>query len=251
MMMLTVLAAASNFIPAEPIGQDEDGLSGEVAVNASSASGNTNKTVIGGNFRTVFKEGAITHAFEAGGNYTEASQLIDGEEETNVIQNRWFAQYRGEIQTGDRTFLYGRLRYDEDQFSGFDRQVFAGGGIGHAFFKSKKRELTIITGPGYQYLVRQKPNPVPADFQEEEGQLALFVGQTFRQVLRENVTFEQSFDATLSDQNKTLIGNMALKTDLTDKISSRISYNVIHNTEPPEGREQTDTLLTVSLGYEF
>ncbi|GGY52163.1 DUF481 domain-containing protein [Parvularcula lutaonensis] len=253
---LLILAAASAsasslFQPTE-IKAEENRWSGSVVFNLSSATGNTENTVIGGRFQIARKYKVLTHAFDAGGNYTETTTTdAMGMDVTDVTQNNWFAQYRMEIQTGDRTFVYGKTRYEEDQFSGFDRKAFVGGGLGHTFVKTDTRELQMLIGPGVQYFEREVPSPEPANFERTETSAAVFFGQTFKQVIKENVTFEQSFDATVADENTTAILNVAVKSNLTDKISLRTSYNIKHETDPPQARKQTDTLLSVSIGYDF
>jgi putative salt-induced outer membrane protein len=256
-MLLTLLltgnlAVSSNWMQTGSIVAAEDHWSGAVRFNLSSATGNTENTVLGGKVLLARKYGAITHAIEGGGNFTETTNIGDnGEEDTETTQNNWFTQYRVEVQTGDNTFVFGRARYDEDQFSGFDRKGFAGVGIGHAVFDSETRQLRILAGPGVQYLERTRPVPLPEDFEGEETSLAVFIGQTFNQKIKENIEFGQSFDATIASENSTFAPAFEVKSALTEKISLRTVYTVKHETDPPEGREQTDTLLSVSLGYEF
>jgi putative salt-induced outer membrane protein len=245
-------AVSSNWMQAGTIQAEEDHWSGVVRFNLSSATGNTNNTVLGGKVLLARKYGAITHAIEGGGNFTETTTTTkDGGEDTKTTQNNWFAQYRVEVQTGDRTFLFGRARYDEDQFSGFDRKGFLGVGVGHAIYERETRDLRILAGPGVQYLERTRPEVIPEDFVGEETALAFFFGQNFRQQIVENVEFQQSFDATLASENSTFAPAFEVKSDLTDKISLRTVYTVKHETDPPQGREKTDTLLSVAVGYEF
>lgn len=245
------MAAASTLIALADLNKGKDGWDGQVVFNASLATGNTENTVLGARFDIARQFGQVTHAFEAGGDYTETLKRIGDTEDRQVTQNRWFTQYRVEVQTGDSSFVYGRARYGEDQFSGFDRQGFLGAGIGHTLVKNDKTRLTILVGPGYQYLERARPETPGPDFERREGTAAVFIGQTFRRVIRENVTFEQSIDATVSDRNMQVNSNMDLRTKLTKSISTRINYAVIHNSDPPDGREQTDTRLSASIGYEF
>ena len=252
MSSILYMTVASILLAQANLDAQEDRWAGRVQFNLASATGNTENTVLGGNFNIARKFKAITHAIEAGGNYTETTtQDADGLDISNITQNRWFAQYRIEIQTGDASFLYGRTRYEEDQFSGFDRRAFIGGGIGHTLFESEKQNLTFLVGPGLQYFAVTRPDPLPEDFEDTETSVAVFFGETFSRVIAENVTFEQTLDATIADENTTVTNNFALRSNLTQKISLQTAYNIKHETDPPEGREQTDTLLTVSIGYDF
>lgn len=251
MLLATPFILASTLIALADLEEAEDGWTGQINAAASLATGNTENTVLGGNFEAARKYGAITHAFEGGGNYAEATQGSGETQTTSVTQNRWFGQYRIEVETGDKSFVYGRVRYGEDQFSGFDRQAFIGTGVGHSFYENEKGRLTVLVGPGFQYLERARPQTMTEEFERAQGTLALFFGEAFRHEPRENVSIEQSLDATISDRNVEVTSVIALKTKLTDHISSRINYQVIHNTDPPDGREQTDTLLSAAIGYEF
>lgn len=249
---LAAAAAASSSLMTQGDLQVEDGWHGSVVFNLAQATGNTENTVLGGNFALSLKTGRFVNALEAGGNYTETTtQDAAGLEISDVTQNNWFLQYQTDFELSDRTFLYGRARYDEDQFSGFDRKAFIGAGVGHDIVRNQKVELSVLVGPGVQYFELERPNPEPDDFERSITSAAVFLGQNFKYIIRENVTFEQGLDATIADENTTLANVMSLKTNLTEKLSSRISYSVKHETDPPEGREQTDTLLSVSIGYDF
>ena len=251
MLDLVLPFSASTLLQLAEINKGKDVWSGSITFDASAATGNTQNSVLGGRFELSRKMNVFTHAFVAGGNYTEVTSERDGDSVRDITQNRWFVQYRMEAKVDDRSFFYGRLRYDEDQFSGFDRQAFAGGGFGHSFFDDEKKKLTALIGPGVQYLERARPQDPNAEFDRRESVFALFLGNTYRHEMRENVRFEQSLDATLSETNNAVSNRMALVTDLTDKISSRVSYSFTTNSNPPDGRKNTDTLLSASIGYQF
>jgi putative salt-induced outer membrane protein len=252
MSVALILLLSNSMFDDTQLKVDREGLSGAVNFNLSSASGNTDNTVLGGRIRLAHKRLRLKHVLEAGGNYTETTKRFDdGRVDTEVTQNQWFGQYRAEYETGDRSFAFARTRYEEDQFSGFDRRVFVGAGMGLTLWSTDTSEFKILSGPGYQYAERVRPETPGPDFERVQRSAAFFLGQDYRQVLRENVTIEQSFDATLAEQNTTLASQVALKTDITDKISSRIAYSIKHETQPPAGREPTDTLLTASIGYSF
>ncbi|MEM6747503.1 MAG: DUF481 domain-containing protein [Pseudomonadota bacterium] len=258
--MLTLLAstlalaaaAPSSLLQEADLAESQEKWTGDVQFNVSSATGNTENTVLGGKLDLSRTYGLYTNNFRAGGNYARTTtENDDGTENTETTQNNWFIQYRGEYQTGDRSFVFGRLRYEQDEFSGFDSRTNIAAGIGHTLIKTEKTELTMLAGPGFQYAELATPDPITDDFEETQSSASFFFGETFSTVLRENVTLEQSLDATVADDNSTLANIVSLKTNLTERISSRISYEVKHETDPPDGREQTDTLLTASLGFSF
>ncbi|MEO1040917.1 MAG: DUF481 domain-containing protein [Pseudomonadota bacterium] len=238
--------------PAAVVPEEVQKWTGDIQFNVSSATGNTENTVLGGQLNLARSFGLYTNNFEAGGNYARTTtQNDDGSDNTETTQNNWFIQYRGEYQIGDRSFVFGRLRYEQDEFSGFDSRINITAGLGHTFIKTEKTELTILTGPGFQYSELATPDPITDDFEDTQSSASFFFGENFSTVLRENVTLEQSLDATIAEDNTTISNIISLNTNLTDRISSRLSYQVKHETDPPDGRKNTDTLLTASLGYTF
>ena len=252
MSFLILLAAASELIAEADLTADKAKWTGRAQINLASATGNTENTVFGGRFNIAGEFGAITHDFEAGGNYTETTtQDAMGEDLSSVTQNLWFAQYRVEVQTAENTFVYGRTRYEEDQFSGFDRRAFIGGGLGYTLVENDIQKLTLLVGPGVQYFATTRPDPLPEDFERDQTSFAVFFGESYSRTIAENISLEQSLDATFTDANSTLANTISLNSNLTEKISLQTSYNIKHETDPPEGREATDTLLSVAVAYTF
>jgi putative salt-induced outer membrane protein len=44
---------------------------------------------------------------------------------------------------------------------------------------------------------------------------------------------------------------LALQVKMTDVLALAVGFSVRHNTDPPVGFEETDTLMTVNLVYEI
>ena len=224
---------------------------GSLELSASAASGNTDNTVIGARFDTRRVLGRYTHDIKAGADYTETTNEVDGEDVTETTQNKWFTQYRLEMQMADKTFSYARARYEQDEFSGYDQRAFLGGGIGHSPFDRDEVRWSLLAGPGVQYTQFVEPDSPDPEFKREETEIAAFFGSDLHWLLRENITLEHVADATWTEKNSTLESRVALTSKLTETISTRVSYNVKHETDPAEDREATDTQLKASVVFGF
>ncbi|WOI53871.1 DUF481 domain-containing protein [Parvularcula sp. LCG005] len=255
LMTMSLLGVVGTFA-VEPLAADDKGKEnwdGSVEFSAASASGNTENTVLGLKLDARRVLGRYTHDVAAGANYAESTTRDDdGEDVSAVTQDNWFARYRMEIQTGDRTFIYGRARYEQDSFSGFESRAFLGAGLGHSLIENDRTTWDVLAGPGVQYTVLETPEgPVPEDFEDSETEFALYAGSDLNWTLRENVAIEHDLDVTYSEENTTLSTEAAIKTKLTEALSSRLSYKVTHETDPPVGREATDSLLRASIALGF
>jgi len=50
----------------------------------------------------------------------------------------------------EKTFVFGRVRYEEDKFSGFNHQAVIAFGVGHAFLDTEIHKLETSAGVGYR-----------------------------------------------------------------------------------------------------
>lgn len=228
-----------------------DNWDGSIEFSASSATGNTENTVLGTRFDARRVLGRYSHDLKAAGDFTRTTKEVDGVKVTEETQNKWFGQYRLEVQTGDRTFVYSRTRYERDVFSGYDGRAFFGIGLGHETVIGESFDWDVSMGPGVQYTKFIRPDDPEPDFEEEETEVAFFLGSEIDWTLRENVTFENESDATLTDKNSTFTSRLALKTKITEMISTRLAYQIKHETDPAEDREATDTQLKASVVLGF
>lgn len=229
-----------------------EGWDGSVEFSAANATGNAENTTLGLALEAVRKLDRYTHNFDAAINYAEAT-VTDGSgtEVSEKTQDNWFVAYQLDMQIRDRTYGYGRVRYEQDAFSGFDSRTFLGAGIGHHIYEGEPKSWKVEAGPGYQITKLETPDPVPAGFEDSQEEFAFYANSDFDLLVREGVHFSHDLGATWTDANTTLTTTFALTTQLTGSLSSKLSYQVDYETDPPAGREDTDTLLKASLLFGF
>ncbi|GGD01410.1 DUF481 domain-containing protein [Aquisalinus flavus] len=223
--------------------EDGEGWSGSVEFSAASATGNSETLNVGLATEVKNEVGRYIHLVKAAFNYAEA-----GEIET---QNNLQLSYELDVQLRDRTYAYGRVQYDQDEFSGFENRVFVGGGIGHYLIEDEGATWKIEAGPGYRYSMLEEPDPVPMDFEDSESEFAIYASSEYERLIREGVQFTHLLESTYTQSNTSLKTVAALTTKLTDSLSSKVSYEVRYETDPPAGNENTDTLLKASILFGF
>lgn len=210
----------------------------EGKINASGllSDGNSENVAGGLKVEAVRKAGPLTH------NIRGFFDLGRSKGETN--QKRWGASYQLDFDLGDATYAYGRLSYEEDEFSGFDYRLFAGAGLGHFYFDSETFVWKIEAGPGYRY------SPIDAT-REIEQQVAFYASSETDWQIREGVELEQDFNVTWTAPTTTFQTVTSLTSKLTDSISTGISFEYRYETDPPQNRENFDAIARASLIYGF
>lgn len=209
---------------------------GKVQAGASFASGNSDNLAVGLAIDAARTSGDFVHNVTA---------FIDIAESNNVTtQKRWGAAYQLDWNFSDRSYVYGRLSYEEDEFSGFDYRIFSGVGVGHFLYKSEPFTWKIEGGPGFRY------SPIDAT-REVDEQFAAYAATEIDWIIRDGVSFGQDVNVTWTSATTTIQSVTSLTTDLTDSLSTALGFEYRYETDPPLGRENSDTVARASVVYGF
>jgi len=244
---LILFGAGNALATEEGDGEEPVKWSGEVEASASQTTGNTENTQLG--LKAKFKReiGRFIHVLSGKVDYAEqVANDEEGEEYSKITQDRWMISYQVDAQLRDRTHGYVRGQYDEDQFSGFNKRWFVGVGLGHDVFDNDQVTWSIEGGPGYRWSELAETPTTPGE-PRARHEFAAYADSDLNVQLRENVSLEQNANVTYADSNTTYDTAVGLKTKLTDTLSSKVSYQVKYETDPPDGRKNKDTMLKASL----
>lgn len=167
--------------------------------------------------------------------------LIDRQKSNGVLtRNRALADYELNYKFNDRLYAYGLSGWERNTFAGFTRRFTESVGVGYSVFKSDNMTLDVTAGPAFQqtrYVDGRRENDVTA-------RAGLDFGWTITD------------DLKLTEKAAILIGSQwtsttALTFAFSDALSSRASFDVIHENDPLAGRTATDTATRLSLVYGF
>ena len=143
----------------------------------------------------------------------------------------------------ERSYLFGRVQYEDDRFSGYNYQASEVLGYGRKLIKTDELKVNAEVGAG----VRQNDLEIGED--TSEG-IIVFAGDIDWKInafanLKEELTIEVGEDRTITKSVT------SLKNKLNSLLSSKITYTVKHASEVPVGTKKTDTELAVTLVYAF
>jgi putative salt-induced outer membrane protein len=231
--------------PPPPAPEAPKNPAGAAGLGAWTGNAAASAVVANGNSETL----ALGLLFKARNEGERLAHNVDGFIDigrSSGVQNlkRWGLAYQLDYKFSERTYGFGRLSFEEDQFSGYDYRLFAGAGLGHFLAKSEEFSWRIEGGPGYQY------SPID-DTREIEKEFAAYAGTDLEWRLREGVTFTQVGKVTWTDPTTTFLSISSLNTALSSKLTAGLAFEWRHETHPPLGREKTDTILRATLGYGF
>ena len=248
MKLFYPFCAAMVFSAVPALAQDGK-WTGEGSFSAGYTTGNTETTDLGLGLDLARETQVWKTSLEALADFGET----DGVE----TRNRWFLAGQLDRQINDRLYGFGRVSYEQDEFSGFDSRTFVGGGLGYEILTGERTSWSVEGGPGLKIdEVREivttdadgNPQVIPAMTEES---FSVIGASNFAHSFNENVAFTNDTSVLYAEES-TQVGNIsAITADLTGALSARFSFEVRHDTNPPPGFEDTDTATRVSLVYKF
>ena len=223
---------------AESIAEESiiDGWSGEGQLGYTATSGNTESESLNAKLgitkeRKKWKHSASIESIKTTtDNVTSADSFVFKE--------------KSEYKFGEKAYAFGKLRYEDDEFSGYNYQASIAFGAGAQFVKTEKHTLDASAGLGY----RSSEDAITGETTDEG---IVTADASYEYKISKTATFTQALSVESGEENTHSESDTALKTKINGNLSSKISYLVKHNTEVPVNTEKTDTVLTVSLVYSF
>lgn len=161
--------------------------------------------------------------------------------------------YEPNYNISDSLFVFGIAQYERDRFQGFSARYVVSGGIGYRIIDEADLQLSAKVGPAYRII----------DFVNGESvsRVAGLVGVDFDWNITDrlklthdtNAVAETGGSATvIVDSSNTSVNLVTgLNAKINDKVTTRFSYAIEYDSNPPEGAVKTDTLSRFTLIYDF
>ncbi len=212
-----------------------DPWSGKVALGYLATSGNTESSSLNSAFAVAYTTGRWTHAVDAA--------AINTTEDDQTIAEAYAVGWKTEFNMTDKDFLFGRVNWRKDRFSGYDQQFSQSIGYGRRLIDSGVHFLNAEIGAG----ARQSE----LSDGTTEDDFIVRGGLNYRWQFSEQAQFTQDFATESGSQNTYIESVTAIKASLIGALALVVSYTVKNNSEVPVGNEETDTFSALSLEYRF
>lgn len=209
--------------------------SGKARLSYLGTSGNTDTTNMGGAFEIQYVADKWTHMFNA--------SAIKASEDNDTTAEAFTAGWKSERQLTEYNFLFGRLDWRKDRFSGYDTQFSQTVGYGHRLIDTERHTLNGELGFG----ARQSELADGTD----ESETILTGGLYYKWQLSDTAEFTQDLLVEAGDENTYTMSKTAISATLVGDLALVASYTIKNNSDVPAGTEKTDTFTALSLEYAF
>ena len=215
-------------VPASP-------WAGKATLGYLATSGNTENSSLNSAFEIFYTTGDWQHLFDV--------SAINSTEDNATTAEAYAAGWKSERQLSEVNFLFGRLNWRKDRFSGYDTQFSQTVGYGRRIIDSEKHSLNGEIGAG----ARQ------SDLADgtNENETILTGALQYTWAISETAEFRQDLLVEAGAQNTYIESVTALSARLIGKLALIASYRIQNNSEVPAGTEKTDTFTALSFEYAF
>lgn len=161
----------------------------------------------------------------------------------SVSKERYFAGYAGQWKLNGQAFVASSLTAERDRFAGYSARFAESLGVGYRLIDHPGLKLNVQAGPALRQISYYGRG--------DEIAFAGRFGSDLAWTIRPDLVFTQNASLFLDTVSSTLTSTTALTTKLRGDLSARAAFDLRVETEPPAGREHTDTTTRASLVYSF
>lgn len=219
--------------------QDDDapvGWRGKGELGFVSTSGNTESETLNMLLEFIYEDQAWRHRFTA----TALSSSKDGQTDAE----RYVGEYQGDRKLDDVSYIFGTLRYEQDEFAAYDPVTTVALGYGRELLSGPVHELKGELGIGY----RMQEDAVTGE--DEDG--AIVRGRAeYVWHITENTDLLDTFLVEAGSDNTFIQNNLGVQVAINSSLALKVGYEIRHNTEVAPGRDDTDQVFTTNIVYNF
>lgn len=233
MYRTTISALALSLVAAAPAQAD---WSGKGELGGVLARGNTETETLNGKIDMTSETDRWKHL--AG--FSVLRTVNDGV----TSADRWELRGESDYKLTDRSYLFGALRFEEDEFTDYDYQATVSAGYGYKFIDKESTKLDGKIGVGY----RKSELRVSGESQDD----AILRGVLdYSHKVTDTTEILNKFLVEAGSEDTYLQNILSLQVSMTDTLALGLSYEIRHNTDVLPGTEKTDQVLTANLVFGF
>lgn len=214
---------------------DDQGLSGQVALGYLATSGNSDSENFSLNFGGDY-HGEIWH-------HNLTGRAIRASTSGLTTAEAYGLSWQSARDFGEKSYLFGRAAWDKDKFSGYDQQLRQIVGYGRHFIDNERHELNGEVGAGF------RQSDLRDGTSEDESIVRLSMDYTFQ--VSETAEFQQLFGVESGSDNTYTETVTSLKADVWTNMAIVLAYTIKRNSDVPVGSVRKDTFTSVALEYSF
>ncbi len=172
------------------------------------------------------------------------ASALKSENNGDTTANRYDLGAQSDYKLNAKSYLFGALRYDNDDFSAYEDQATVAAGYGRQILDTEKQKLKLEAGVGY------RSSTVAETGQSEDGMIFRGLAEWTWQMTA-STSLGDRFLVEAGSDNTYIQNDLGLTVAINTKFALNLAYQVRNNSDVPAGVDKTDTQTSVNLVYSF
>lgn len=172
-----------------------------------------------------------------------AANALSADDSGTTTAERYGFEWQSDYKLDDKSWLLGAFRYESDEFSAYDNQQTLTFGYGRNLIDNSQSKLVGEIGVGYR-------DAELLTGMTESGAIVRGLLDYSRQVT-DNSEFTNRFLVESGSDNTFIQNLLGFSVSMNDRMAMKFGFEYRHNTDVPFGVDDTDTITSANLVYNF
>lgn len=168
-------------------------------------------------------------------------------------REQYLVAWEPRYQIDRSVFAYGLAQYESDRFQGYSSRYSVSGGVGYKVIDERTAQLSLKAGPAWR-----RTEFLNGSADSSFGGLAGIdfdwqLAKALKLTQDANLVADAAGQATalVTSNNVSALLSTGLEAQVSSKVSTRLSYTIDYDSNPPPGAVSTDTITRFTLVYGF
>ncbi|MDN3379104.1 MULTISPECIES: DUF481 domain-containing protein [unclassified Pseudoalteromonas] len=219
-------------------------------------SGNTETTTLKGGIKALHNLENWNNEYKIDGLYKEDEvENSDGAKETQRTNEKYSLSAQGNYKLNEEhshLYIYGS--YVSDYFGAYRNEAVISAGYGRRLLDRSDMWLNAEIGPGYKYFEFPEgsvdEDGIP-NAGESDSEIIALGKLDYNWQISDNAKFTQLVAVEYGDTNTKTRSETALLAKINGSLQMKVAYNITHNSDVADDKENTDTETSLTLVYSF
>ena len=170
-------------------------------------------------------------------------EALNTSDSDTTTAERYAASWQTDYKFSEFDYVFGRLHYETDKFSGYDYRISEILGYGRRVLHHDDMTLDLEAGPG----ARQSK----LETGESENEMILRLAGRYAWQITEQSRFTQDLSFDIGEDATISRSVTAVQASIVGNLAMKLSYSVENVSDVPPGVKKTDTETAATLVYSF
>ena len=172
------------------------------------------------------------------------ASALKSENNGDTTAKRYDLGEQSDYKFNEKSYFFGALRYDHDDFSAYKDQATVSAGYGRQILDTETQKLKLEAGVGY------RSSTVAETGESQDGLIFRGLAEWTWQMTA-STSLGDRFLVEAGSDNTYLQNDLGLTVAINAKFALNLAYQVRNNSDVPVGVDKTDTQTSVNLVYSF